>query len=154
MGGHGVHTTPNMSNMQETDEEMQAKIQSIETIKYNPNMFHLSPTDPQAIYTVLGGAPSMACGAGAGLISVAYYQAQARSYNMYSNMMRIQARFVFGAALGLAFGYAKFGDRQRLHNAYIAERIRARYPESMNLNEHDLWRFKDVKAPHAFYRWA
>jgi len=28
----------------------------------------------------------------------------------------------------------KFGDRQRLHNAWVAERLRRRYPESLKLN--------------------
>ena len=41
-----------------------------------------------------------------------------------------------------------------MHNAYIAERIRRRYPESMNLNNHDLWKYKGVKATHEFYRWT
>ena len=48
-------------------------------------------------------------------------------------------RFAFGAMLGLTFGYLKWGDRQKLGNAYVAERLRRRYPESMGLNTADLW---------------
>ena len=36
------------------------------------------------------------------------------------------ARFMFGSAIGGGFGYLKFGDRQKLHNAYDAERLRRR----------------------------
>ena len=154
MGGHGVHTTPNMNNFQQTDEDMQGRIQSIENIKYNPNMFHANPFDSADFFKISGGAPTVGCSVVGGLLSYGYYSAQARTYNLYTHALRSQARFFFGAALGLIFGYVKFGDRQRLHNAYVSERLRKRYPESMNLHESDLWRFKGVKAPHAFYRWA
>ena len=153
-GGHGVHTTPNMNNMQETDEEMQGKIQLIETIKYNPNMFHIDLMDPVAVCTVMGGAPTLATTFGGAALSYGYYAAQVRPYNMHSNIRRTQGRLLLGSLMGLAFGYIKFGDRQRVHNAYVAERLRARYPESVNLHEQDLWRFKGVKAPHSYYKWA
>jgi hypothetical protein len=35
-----------------------------------------------------------------------------------------------GLLAGTAVGYLKFGDRQRLHNAWVAERLKRRYPES------------------------
>lgn len=153
-GGHGPHTTPNMNNMQETDEEMQGKIQLIETIKYNPNMFHIDICDPVALCNVMGGVPTLVTTAGGAALSYGYYAAQVRTYNMHSNIRRTQGRLLIGSLMGLAFGYVKFGDRQRVHNAYVAERLRARYPESVNLHEQDLWRFKGVKAPHSYYKWA
>ena len=153
-GAHGTHTTPNMNNMQETDEQMQGKIQSIELIKYNPQMFHKDVFDPATACGLLGGAPTLATSALGGLLSYGYFASQARTYNMYTLVKHGQARFFLGAVLGLAFGYQKFGDRQAVHNAYVAERLRRRYPESMDLHETDLWRFKGVQAPHAFYRWA
>ena len=56
--------------------------------------------------------------------------------------------------MGVGVGFARFGDRQALHNAYVAERLRRRYPEAKTLNAHDLWRYKGVNARHEFYRWA
>lgn len=63
------------------------------------------------------------------------------------------ARFAFGAILGLGLGYMKWGDRQKMHNAYTAEKIRRRYPESMTLGAADLWQYKGVTASHAYYLW-
>ena len=63
-------------------------------------------------------------------------------------------RIIVGGLFGLAVGYMQFGDRQRLHNAWVAERLRRRYPECMNLKEHDLWELKGVKAEHAYYKWV
>jgi hypothetical protein len=64
------------------------------------------------------------------------------------------SRILLGSAIGGWVGYMKFGDRQRLHNAWIAERLRRRYPESMELDQHDLWKLKGVRANHHFYRWT
>ena len=64
------------------------------------------------------------------------------------------SRIFLGAVVGGWAGYLKFGDRQRLHNAWVAERLRRRYPESLNLDSHDLYRFKGIKAPQPFYRWT
>jgi hypothetical protein len=64
------------------------------------------------------------------------------------------SRIFLGAAIGGWVGYLRFGDRQRLHNAWVAERLRRRYPESINIDEKDLYRFKGIKAPHHFYRWT
>ena len=70
-----------------------------------------------------------------------------------ANNLRVFSRLFLGLSLGLAFGYHRFGDRQVLHNAWVAERLRRRYPDSKQLNETDLWRLKGVRAPHEFYRW-
>ena len=90
--------------------------------------------DANNMFNILGGAPSMlmsAAGAGAAL---AYYQASGASRNFYTNNFRASGRLFMGATLGLALGYKFFGDRQRLHNAYLAERLRRRYPDSIALN--------------------
>ena len=72
----------------------------------------------------------------------------------YVSMLRKFSRIAVGGLFGLWVGYMRFGDRQRLHNAWVAERLRRRYPESIELEATDLWRLKGVKAPHAFYKWT
>eukprot|EP00353_Schmidingerella_taraikaensis_P009375 CAMPEP_0185577642 /NCGR_PEP_ID=MMETSP0434-20130131/10606_1 /TAXON_ID=626734 ORGANISM="Favella taraikaensis, Strain Fe Narragansett Bay" /NCGR_SAMPLE_ID=MMETSP0434 /ASSEMBLY_ACC=CAM_ASM_000379 /LENGTH=140 /DNA_ID=CAMNT_0028195267 /DNA_START=55 /DNA_END=477 /DNA_ORIENTATION=+ len=139
--------------MKETDEEMRSKIQRIELVKFNPNNFHMEFFDANNMFAILGGAPTMIMGGLGAAGSVAYYQAGGASKNFYINNMRVAGRSMFGLSLGLAAGYLRFGDRQRLHNAYVAERLRRRYPESMGLHEQDLWRCKGVSAPHEIYQW-
>ena len=153
MGGHGPHLAANESNMKESDSEMQGKIQNAELVKYNPQNFHLAFWDAGNMYSILGGAPTMVCGALGAATSFGYYAAGGSARNFYANNMKVTGRLAFGLTLGLALGYNKFGDRQRLHNAYLAERLRRRYPESMDLQTSDLWQFKGVQAPHEFYQW-
>ena len=98
--------------------------------------------DPYAfenISTILGGAPTFAMGTLGAVFSYAYYAGQTRAYNFYANNFRAFGRLAFGMTLGLGLGYKFFGDRQRLSNAYVAERLRRRYPESMGLHNTDLW---------------
>jgi len=64
------------------------------------------------------------------------------------------SRIFLGAVIGGAVGYLRFGDRQKLHNAWVAERLRRRYPDSLNIDTHDIWRFKGVKPSHHFYKWT
>ena len=156
MGGHGAnHAVGNDNNFQETDAEMQGKIQRIELIKHNPQNFHLNFFCACNWYNVLGGAPSMFFGAAGALFALTYFRAsnQFNRPSFYADIMRSAGRIALGGSLGLSFGYHKFGDRQRLHNAYVAERLRRRYPESMTLNATDLWRLKGVKAPQEYYKW-
>jgi len=157
MGGHGRTVHNNANNFKQTDEEMVNQIQRIDTIKHSPNHFHMTFFDTQNMYNIMGGAPTMAFGAVGSAISVAYYQgfAATRQLNFYAHNMRIFGRVMFGLTLGLAVGYQRFGDRQRLHNAWVAERLRRRYPESMELHHHagELYQLKNVVAPHDFYRW-
>ena len=152
-GGHGPHIVGNENNMKETDEEMRGKIQRAELVKFNPQNFHLEFFDSGNMYQILGGAPTLVLGALGAVSSLAYYQAAGAHPNFYSNNMRVTGRLAFGLTLGLALGYQQFGDRQRLHNAYVAERLRRRYPETMQLHETDLWRFKGIPAPHEMYQW-
>ena len=132
---------------------MRGKIQLVELVKWNPQNFHMDFWNASNMYQILGGAPSMVMSGAGALMAVAYYQASGASRNFYTNNMRLFGRTFIGATMGLGLGYKFFGDRQRLHNAYLAERLRRRYPESMNLHEHDLWRLKGVNAPHDFYQW-
>ena len=150
-GGHGPHIVGNENNMQESDEAMRGKIQSAELVKFNPQNFHLDFWDANNMYKILGGAPTMLLGAGGAAASLAYYQASGASKNFYINNLRTTGRLMLGLGLGLALGYQQFGDRQTLHNAYLAERLRRRYPESMKLHQTDLWKLKGVTAPHEFY---
>ena len=153
MGGHGPHIQTNESNMKESDIDMQGKIQRVDLVKFNPNNFHLEFFDANNMFSVLGGVPTMLSGALGAAGSFAYYRAGGIHPNFYTNNMRVTGRVMFGLSLGLAFGYSRFGDRQVLQNAYVAERLRRRYPESMNLSHTDLWKLKGVAAPHEFYQW-
>ena len=152
-GGHGPHIVGNENNMKETDEQMQGKIQLAELVKFNPQNFHMTFWDAGNMYTILGGAPTMVLGSLGAVASYGYYVAGGASKNFYTNNVRVTGRLLMGMTLGLALGYQQFGDRQRLHNAYVAERLRRRYPESMQLHQHDLWKLKGVTAPHEFYQW-
>ena len=128
-GGHGPHIVGNENNMKETDEEMQGKIQLAELVKFNPQNFHMEFFDAANMYAILGGAPSMIMSGAGALGSYAYYQAGGASRNFYTNNMRGFGRIFVGASLGMAVGYKFFDDCQRLHNAFLAERFRSRYPE-------------------------
>jgi hypothetical protein len=72
----------------------------------------------------------------------------------YTSILLTWSRVLLGGAIGGWVGYMKFGDRQRLHNAWVAERLRRRYPDSINIATSDLWRFKGVKAGQHFYKWT
>lgn len=69
------------------------------------------------------------------VMSQGYYLNRAANmpYNFYTHNMRSFSRLSMGFTLGLAAGYLQFGDRQKLHNAWVAERLRRRYPESKTL---------------------
>ena len=153
MGGHGAHR--NHNNMQETDEEMLGKIQRIDTIKHNPNHWHMDFNFGN-MYTIFGGANTMVFAGLGAFIAVSYFRNAVahQPYNFYAYNLRLFGRFFMGSMFGMAVGYQQFGDRQRLHNAYVAERLRRRYPESMSLDAKDLWQLKGVKHPAEYYRWT
>ena len=156
MGGHGAHAHPNMNNIQQTDDEMLGQIQRTETIKHMPNHWHMEFFDVNNMYKIVGGAPTVAYGViGAAFSQIYYMNAYAHmSPHFYVNNLRTYWRLSLGMSVGLWIGYMQFGDRQRLHNAWVAERLRKRYPECMELHNTDMWRFKNVKAPQEYYRWA
>lgn len=156
-GGHGHGAHGNEHNMQETGEDMQHKIQRIETIKHCPNHWHMDYFDGASWWAIAGGAPTMLFGAIGAVSSYGYYMNKAanKPFNFHGNNQHAFVRLMFGFAIGAAVGYSQFGDRQRLHNAWVAERLRRRYPASMELHVagDKLWQFKGVKAEHEFYAW-
>ena len=153
MGGHGPHLVGNDKNMQESDQAMAERIQRVGLIKFNPNHFHLDFWSVKNMYQVSGGAPTLLCGMLGSATAFAYYARSSMHRNFYTNNMRAFGRISLGFVLGMALGYNSFGERQRLHNAYVAERLRRRYPESMDLHTTSLWRYKGMTAPHEFYQW-
>ena len=144
--GHGHHVDIHYNNRakQETDEEMLGKIQLIDLVKFNPMHFHLNFFDAQSWLIVLGGTPTLVSGFLGAAFSYSYFASQSRPFQPYVHFYRSAGRIVFGFGLGIALGFSRFGDRQRLHNAYVAERLLRRYPESIELHEHKLWRCKGV----------
>ena len=156
MGG-GHHYQPvNENNLQESDEQIVSKIRPIELIKHNPNLFHKNPFDVSNVLEIVGGVKSLTFGA-VGSYGFYWYYAQKLAYTPHNYYVRnfIGAqRVVLGFVLGTYLGYLKFGDRQKLHNAWVAERLRRRYPESLKLHTTDLWKYKGVKARHEYYRWV
>ena len=107
------------------------------------------------MYEISGGFKTAMTGLVGGTFAVQYFLGKRATlpYNWYINLHMGMFRFVFGAVLGLTAGYLKWGDRQKLHNAYTAERLRRRYPESMTLTTTDLWQYKGVHAAHPYYGW-
>ena len=154
-GGHGPHIEPNPQNLQEDDACLSAKIRPIELVKHNPQLFHMDFWNLHNMYEILGGSKSMFFGLIGGSIATQYFLEKRATlpYNYYTNIHMGMLRFAFGFTLGVGFGYIKWGDRQKLHNAYTAERLRRRYPESMSLTTTDLWKYKYVEASHPFYGW-
>ena len=134
---------------------MPSRIRSIELVKHNPQAFYLNFWDLNNHFAIVGGLKTLSLAAVAGLVSLTYFKAglATRPANFYVGLHQGFLRFLFGASLGGAAGYLKFGDRQRLHNAWVAERLRRRYPESMGLTTSDLWQFKGVPATQEYYRW-
>ena len=157
MGGGHHHVHGNENNMKESDADMCGKIQLMETIKHNPNHFHMEFFNFSNMFSIMGGANTMVFGLLGGAVSSAYYAgfAATQASNFYAHSLRHMLRFKFGLIIGLTLGYNRFGDRQRMHNAYVAERLRRRYPESLNLSHtaDELWKLKGVNASHDFYRW-
>ena len=132
------------------------KIRSIELIKHNPKHFALWPYDLGNIYTILGGWKTLTLSFTGSYVAYAYYLARVRHnpITFYAGILVSSSRLGLGFATGIAIGYLKFGDRQRLHNAWVAERLKRRYPESQKLSTTDLWQFKGKKADWDFYRWT
>ena len=159
MGGHGNHDSHervNLNNIQEADDQMPYKIRPIDLIKYNPNLFHMWVYDPSNILNTLGGVKFEATALAGGFFGYWYYQQKLRSQpaTFYARIMHSTSRIFLGLVVGSVIAYLKFGDRQRLHNAFVAERLRRRYPEALELDTKDLWKYKGIKPRHEFYRWV
>ena len=144
---HG-HSKTNPHAIEEADKDLPLRMRSIELIKHNPNIFNVGLTDACAGYTILGGGAWLAstvAGAGFGY----WYYAQKCRLNpttFYASIMLSFSRLFLGAVVGGSIGYLRFGDRQRLHNAWVSERLRRRYPDALNIDAQDIWRFKGIKA--------
>lgn len=106
--------------------------------------------------SILGGTSWIVSASAGGLFGYWYYNQKLRGSpaTFYAKIFLGFARVTLGAGVGGWVGYMKFGDRQRLHNAWVAERLRRRYPESLDLNTHDIWKYKGIKNPSQFYRWT
>lgn len=107
-GGHDhAHAHGNHNNFKESDTEMLGKIQRIETIKHNPNHWHMEPFDANNIWNILGGGPAFFYGVMGAAFSTAYYRNKSvhLTYNYYANHTRTASRIVFGLTLGLFAGY-------------------------------------------------
>ena len=156
MGHDSHHEKTNPHAVQEADSDLPLRIRSIDLIKHNPNLFHVPFGDLGAFVSILGGSSFVGSAAFGGLFGYWYY-AQKTHFNpatFYTGIMLTFSRIFLGAVIGGAVGYLRFGDRQKLHNAWVAERLRRRYPDSLNIDTHDIWRFKGVKPSHHFYKWT
>ena len=135
---------------------MPYKIRPIDLIKYNPNLFHVWIYNPVQLHSLMGGVKTdVTIGLGA-VFGWYYYSLRTKHVpdTYYIRNMRLFSRIFLGAVFGATIGFLKFGDRQRVHNAWVAERLRRRYPESLDLDTHDLWRYKGTKPRHEFYKWT
>jgi hypothetical protein len=141
MGGHGPSIAGNPANIKEDDAALSGKIRSIELIKHNPQTFYMNFFDFNNHFELVGGVKTLAFAAFGGALATSYFfmGQKGKAYNFYVNLHMGFGRCVFGSLLGGAFGYLKFGDRQKLHNAWVSERLRRRYPEAMQLKTTDLW---------------
>ena len=140
---------------QENDEDLKYKIRPIQLVMHNPNLFWLNPKNVCGVYETLGGLPWLLSATTGVAVSLSYYKFS-QSYSapsFYVNVYRTWGRFLFGLAIGGFVGFLRFGDRQRLHNAYTSYRIRKRYKESINIDEKDIWRHKGHKPHHEYYEW-
>ena len=155
MGGHGNNIAGNQNNTKEEDSSLSSKIRPIELIKHNPQVFYLNAFDMGSNFELVGGVKTLAFALTGGWLALSYFMGgqKTRPYNFYVNLHMGVGRFLFGSVLGGGAGFLKFGDRQKIHNAWVAERLRRRYPEAMHLTASDLWQFKGVEASHSFYRW-
>ena len=154
MGG-GPHIEGNQNNLKEADDDLKNRIRPIELVKHNPQLFHLNFWSSQNQYDILGGGKTCLLALIGGFTALAYFRAGrlTRPYNYYVDVHLGFGRFFFGAIVGTGVGYLKWGDRQKLHNAYTAERLRKRYPQCLELKSTDLWQYKGVEATHGFYGW-
>ena len=156
MGGGHHDIQGNERNIYESDEEMKAKIRHIETIKHSPTTFHMWPYDVSNMWNILGGLKWAICAGAGSYLGWQYYsfKLQYQPATYYARIMVGFSRIFLGFVVGSWVGYMKFGDRQRLHNAWVAERLMRRYPEAKDLSVKDLWKYKNVHASHDFYKWT
>ena len=140
----------------EADNELPLRIRSIDFIKHNPNVYHVPISNVSKAYEILGGNAWLATTITGAAFSSWYFSRKARlnPVSFYANIFLSFSRLFLGAVSGGFVGFLRFGDRQRLHNAWVSERLRRRYPESKDLETKDLWKFKGIKSSEHYYRWT
>ena len=94
------------------DHALTLTIQPIELVKHNPNIFWVNPWNYGDAYEVLGGHKfgiSLLAGAG---FAVSYFNAQNSHIptSFYKKNFHVWGRIIFGAIVGGAIGFSKFGD--------------------------------------------
>jgi hypothetical protein len=153
---HESHIETNPHAIKEDDKDLPYRIRSIELIKHNPNLFNVTVTDVETDFKIIGGLPWLASTLAGATFGYWYYAQKVRlnPATFYTSILLTASRMVLGATIGAWVGFMKFGDRQRLHNAWVSERLRRRYPDAMNIEIEDVWRFKGLKANHHFYKWT
>ena len=135
-GHEGGHSGPPTNG----DLTLVYKIQPIDLVKHNPNIFWLSPFSVCSTYDIVGGHKTAFLTVAGASIAVKYYNNQTAhlASHFYKRNMHVWGRVLFGGFIGLSIGYLKFGDRQRVHNAYTADRLFRRYKESRKLTANNL----------------
>ena len=139
----------------ESDSELKFKIRPIDFVMHNPNLFWISPSDTESVIATAGGIPFL-LSTGAGIaFSVLYYKLGTRVNPVlfYDDIMKTWGRIFMGAVVGGGIGFMRFGDRQRLHNAYTSYRLRRRYKDSINIETTELWKLKGHKPHEPCYEW-
>ena len=141
MGHDHGHEKTNTNAIPEADNELSLRIISIDFIKHNPNVYHVPIADLSKGYEILGGNAWLATTITGAAFGSWYFSRKARlnPVSFYANIFLSFSRLFLGAVAGGFVGFLRFGDRQRLHNAWVAERLRRRYPESKDLETKDLW---------------
>ena len=139
-----------------SDHQLPHYIQPIDLVKHNPTTFWHNWKHFGESYEILGGNRWGLTTFGGAAFAVAYFNA--RNSNLpttyYKKIGHVWGRIIFGGFLGAAFGYWKFADRQRIHNAYTADRLYRRYPECKSITTTGLSELRG-KTPHQeYYRWA
>ena len=111
MGGGSIHGNPDA--IKENDEDLKNRIRPIEFIKHNPQLFHLNFFSLSNQWEIAGGFKTCCLSLLGGTLALSYFFAARthRPYNFYIDTHMGFLRFFFGASLGGAAGYLKFGDR-------------------------------------------
>lgn len=137
-----------------SDEEMKGVIQRISTIKHAPMHFWISPFD-LSTWASIAGPRAFLLGT-LGAIAAVFHHG---SYAIHNKISAPHFRYGLFWRMGLCFtvgfgyGFHQWGDLQRLHNAYVAERLMRRYPESEALKFEGLASVEGKEPKHLFYKW-
>ena len=139
-----------------SDCDLKYKIQPIELVKHNPNLFWTNPLKFGSFYDILGGNKFGVCALTGMGLATGYFNASKTfvKVSFYQRIFNVWGRVLFGGLIGGYIGYQKFGDKQRMHNLYTADRLYRRYPDSKNITATNIEQHRGQKAPQEYYRWA